>query len=141
MSEQEPTTRPCPLCKEEVKRDAVRCKHCQGTIAAEPTHHGVCPYCKETINPAAIRCFHCKSNLDPRSRSFHAERRSLLRPTVTTARQEPGWGVSYTRPGFRAETCPPAIIDTDPGGHGLGVWVLVEAANGECVYEYAGGTV
>ena len=140
MSDHEPATRPCPLCKEDVKPDAVRCKHCQGTTVAEPTHDGVCPYCKETINPAAIRCFHCKSNLDPRRRYFDPQRRRLLRSTVT-ARQETGPGVSYTRPVLRAETCPPAIIDSDPEGHGLGVWVLVEATNGECVYEYAGGIV
>jgi hypothetical protein len=40
--------------------------------------------------------------------------------------------------------CPPAIIDTDPEGHGLGVWVLVAEHPDEefqCEYEYAGGIV
>ncbi len=116
MSEQEPTTRPCPLCEEEVKRDAVRCKHCQGTIAADPTS-------TLEVAPSVPKEGDCSV-------------RPLL-PPVTN----PGWVVSYTRPRFRAETCPPAITDTDPEGHGLGVWVLVEATNGECVYEYAGGIV
>jgi hypothetical protein len=40
-----------------------------------------------------------------------------------------------------ADACPSAIIDTDPEGHGLGVWVLVESTPDECVYEYAGGIV
>lgn len=38
--------------------------------------------------------------------------------------------------------CPPAILDTDPEGHGLGVWVLVAEHPDEefsCEYEYAGG--
>jgi hypothetical protein len=38
--------------------------------------------------------------------------------------------------------CPPAILDTDPEGHGLGIWVLVAEHPDEefsCEYEYAGG--
>jgi len=38
-----------------------------------------------------------------------------------------------------AATCPPAILDTDPSGTGLGVWVLVEHDDQYCIYEYAGG--
>lgn len=41
-----------------------------------------------------------------------------------------------------ADVCPQAIIDTDPSGTGLGVWVLVDTSDpGFCVYEYAGGIV
>jgi hypothetical protein len=45
-----------------------------------------------------------------------------------------------------ADVCPRAIIDTDPEGHGLGVWVLVDSGTDEdgdeyCAYEYAGGIV
>jgi hypothetical protein len=45
-----------------------------------------------------------------------------------------------------ADVCPPAIIDTDPEGQGLGVWVLVDSGIDEdgdeyCAYEYAGGIV
>ena len=45
-----------------------------------------------------------------------------------------------------ADVCPDAIVDTDPEGHGLGVWVLVESGideNGDryCSYKYAGGIV
>ena len=66
MQDQEATTRQCPFCKEEIKADAVRCKHCQATFPPEkPTHGGVCPFCKEDINPEAIKCMHCKSNLAP----------------------------------------------------------------------------
>lgn len=38
-----------------------------------------------------------------------------------------------------AATCPQAILDTDPSGSGLGVWVLVGTEPGFCIYEYAGG--
>ena len=40
--------------------------------------------------------------------------------------------------------CPAAIVDTDPEGHGLGIWVLVAEHPDEtfqCEYEYAGGIV
>jgi hypothetical protein len=45
-----------------------------------------------------------------------------------------------------AASCPQAIIDTDPEGHGLGVWVLVGSGTDNehgayCEYEYAGGIV
>lgn len=42
-------------------------------------------------------------------------------------------------PQLRAATCPPAILDTDPEGHGVGVWVLVDHDVESCTYEYAGG--
>jgi len=42
-------------------------------------------------------------------------------------------------PQLRAATCPPAILDSDPEGHGLGVWVLVGEDSKYCTYEYAGG--
>jgi hypothetical protein len=44
-------------------------------------------------------------------------------------------------PVAHARSCPRAIIDTDPEGHGLGVWVLVDSTQNECIYKYAGGIV
>jgi hypothetical protein len=36
--------------------------------------------------------------------------------------------------------CPAAILDTAPGGGGLGVWVFKGVdENGACVYSYGGG--
>src|SRR4051794_6011985 len=56
--------RECPFCKEAIKPDATKCKHCGSMLAdAIPQHHGTCPYCKEDIQPSAIKCKHCKSNL------------------------------------------------------------------------------
>lgn len=57
-------TRHCPYCKEEIKSEAIKCKHCGSKLAAEkPSHGGTCPYCKESIHPEAIRCKHCHSML------------------------------------------------------------------------------
>ena len=44
MSEAEYVTRECPFCKEEVKAEAVRCKHCHATILpTEPGHKRYLP--------------------------------------------------------------------------------------------------
>jgi hypothetical protein len=44
-------------------------------------------------------------------------------------------------PAPRARTCPRSIIDTDPEGHGLGIWILVDHDDETCTYKYAGGIV
>lgn len=57
-------TRQCPYCKEQIKSEAIKCKHCGSRIEpARPDHGGTCPLCKESINPEAVVCKHCKSNL------------------------------------------------------------------------------
>lgn len=62
----ESKTRNCPYCREEIKADAVRCKHCRSAVAPEkPAHGGTCPYCKEAIHPEAIKCKHCGSSVGP----------------------------------------------------------------------------
>ncbi len=56
-------TRDCPYCKEEIRDDATKCKHCGSSVAPErPSHEGTCPYCKEQIHSEAIKCKHCKSD-------------------------------------------------------------------------------
>ena len=48
----------------------------------------------------------------------------------------------YGEPLPRADNCPKAIIDTDPEGHGLGIWLLVgKPEPGICEYKYGGGIV
>lgn len=54
----------CPYCKEEIKTEAVKCKHCHSQLSPEqPDHDGTCPFCKEDINLGVIKCKYCKSNL------------------------------------------------------------------------------
>lgn len=56
--------RQCPFCKEHIKAEAVKCKHCGSSVAPErAAHEGTCPFCKEHINPEATICKHCKSLL------------------------------------------------------------------------------
>ena len=63
-SENPSETSACPFCKEQIKPDAVKCKHCgSGLTPTKAVHRGVCPYCKEEIHPDAIKCKHCKSDL------------------------------------------------------------------------------
>lgn len=57
-------TRDCPYCREEIREDALKCKHCGSSVTPErPSHEGACPYCKEQIHPEAVKCKHCKSDL------------------------------------------------------------------------------
>jgi hypothetical protein len=102
MPEQNSAMHQCPFCKEEVKVDAIRCKHCQAMIPAEkPSHQGVCPFCKEKINPEATRCMHCKADFAPtlliRSR---VEQRRRDRFPQRLARNIPG-----------CEDCDPGTIE------------------------------
>lgn len=56
------SVRVCPFCKEDIRSDAVRCKHCRSDIAPErPAHGGTCPYCREQVATEAIKCKHCGS--------------------------------------------------------------------------------
>lgn len=58
------TTRTCPYCREEIKPEAIKCKHCGSSLAADkPSHKGTCPFCKEDIHAEAIKCKHCGSSL------------------------------------------------------------------------------
>jgi hypothetical protein len=58
----EASTKECDFCKEEIRADAIRCKHCGSVVGSPgPTHGGTCPYCKEEINADAIKCKHCGS--------------------------------------------------------------------------------
>lgn len=90
MAKEQAARTECPHCKEEIRADAVLCKHCGARLGARvPEHGGVCPYCKEAIHPEATRCKHCRSDLEAREASgcgcaFPAERQYIgaLRPMM-----------------------------------------------------------
>jgi hypothetical protein len=55
---------------EEIRADAVVCKHCRSRVTGQAAAHGgVCPYCREDINPEATRCKHCGSDFVEREPS------------------------------------------------------------------------
>ena len=67
MATEEAATKDCDYCKEEVRADAVLCKHCGSRLGSSaPDHGGTCPYCKESINPEATRCRYCGSDVSGR---------------------------------------------------------------------------
>lgn len=151
MSDQEPALRVCPYCKEEIKAEALRCKHCHATIRSSgPIHQGICPYCKESINPEAIRCKHCLANLAPAMQTEWRQpyappglvprrqyRRLCAAGTKATQTTLPSTHHSDAEP--RQAPCPATILSSSPDGSGLGVWVLVDWDDQYCEYEYAGG--
>jgi hypothetical protein len=125
----------CPFCKEEVKADAVRCKHCQAAIPPRtPPHEGVCPFCKEGIHPEAIRCRHCKSDLAvlaghkkllPRAAARNTSAELPCEPATTRAAPEHCAG------------CPVDHYGYDLDGH-LVLWVLESCDEKYCIYAPGG---
>jgi hypothetical protein len=49
----------CPACREKIKDDALRCKHCGLDLQVKK-----CPWCAEVIDLNAKKCKHCKSYVD-----------------------------------------------------------------------------
>jgi hypothetical protein len=79
----------------------------------------------------------------PRPARKHDHGLSTARHAIIDFRQQTLPGMRLTLP-FPlcssmedAATCPQSIIDTDPSGSGLGIWVLVGTEPGICIYEYA----
>lgn len=101
-------TRSCPYCKEEIKADAVRCKHCRSDLAPErPSHGGACPYCKESIHPEAIKCRHCGSMLGPERGPAGCAGCGGPPPAMQAANTEPVFESSLpTTPGAAAAAGP-----------------------------------
>lgn len=58
---------------------------------------------------------------------------------VPSGREGYGQPVPGETPPERLARCPAAILDTAPGGGGLGVWLLIEETGEDCVYTYGGG--
>jgi hypothetical protein len=143
VNEQANSTRECPLCREEIRADAVRCKHCHGEVLAEtPGHGGVCPFCKEEIHPEATRCRHCQADLTPAHRL--TGRSSAGRLTLPLSRRH--GRRRYGPAGQRLAATPVVGPDAGnllPGCESCPAWVddngwfgiLVDCDDEGCVYE------
>src|SRR5262249_28450702 len=134
MPDQKSAVRPCPFCKEDVKVDAIRCKHCQATIPAEkPSHGGICPFCKEQINPEAIRCMYCKADLAPSEQ--HPPMRLVTRRQTTAPNLSTRLRVKRRCAGCNATTrADPGCNDVEIDEEG-GTWCFVESSEHYCIYE------
>jgi hypothetical protein len=139
LTQQAPSTRPCPYCKEEVRADAVRCRHCHAAIPpATQAHGGVCPFCREAIHPEATRCKHCLAALGPAGGCAGCP--PADRATLRISR--PRGDRLVVRKLARDQTvlppspeecgCPAAIMD------GSEMWCLVACDEATCSYERCG---
>ncbi len=54
--------KPCPFCKEPVKKDAVLCMHCHQRIAGIRIE--LCPLCREEVLSTDMVCPHCQSKIE-----------------------------------------------------------------------------
>jgi hypothetical protein len=148
MADEEVSTRECPLCREEVRVDALRCKHCQAALVPEqPDHGGTCPFCKEDIKPEAIRCKHCHADLTPgaatsgcgcgggarrirRVPRAASARRFVPRGSAPAGRGRLGnRGVTPALFARRSSVCPEYDIDDD------GTWAYIGETEDDCIYE------
>jgi hypothetical protein len=147
-------TRDCPYCREEVRADALRCKHCQATITPEqPGHGGVCPFCKEQINAEAIRCKHCHADLAPRASTTGgcgggcAGCGGAQPPSTYAARATtPTMGIRRAVP-RNSRAAGSSDLAFDEGTHGAdrgcsdfdideaGTWCFLESSANYCIYE------
>ena len=144
VNDQATSTRECPLCREEIRADAVRCKHCHGEFLLEtPGHGGVCPFCKEEIHPEATRCMHCQADLAPAPRL--RGRSAAHRPTLPLSRRS---GLRRYGPGGQRRAATPVVVGPDAGDlhpscASCPAWVddngwfgiLVDCDDEGCIYE------
>jgi hypothetical protein len=61
----------CPYCKEKIKKNAIRCKHCQSMI--DNVVAELCPFCQEDILSIDKTCPHCKSELNRDNRNINKQ--------------------------------------------------------------------
>jgi hypothetical protein len=114
----ESETRECPYCKEEIKAEAIKCKHCGSSVAPEkPSHGGTCPYCKEQIHVEAIKCKHCGSDLrSGLSSDCGCKQQVTATPQTVTTMMSPVSGLSQaTQQGFETDILRQSNVIVRPG--------------------------
>ena len=106
----DPALRQCPYCKEEIRADAIRCKHCRSSVPAEkPGHGGTCPYCKETIHPEAVKCKHCGSMVGPQAGCGCSDNKTVAASAGSTMQ-----GIAFSRAtGGAGDTLPPPVMTAE----------------------------
>jgi hypothetical protein len=150
MADKASTNRQCPFCREEIRADALRCRHCHAAIVPEhPDHGGTCPFCKEQINPEAIRCKHCQADLAPTTRSAGG--------CAGCGGGQARGGVRYAGGGTRSTVAPRKAVprntraaaersnvlfdeEIDPACAAYdiddaGTWCFIESSEHFCIYE------
>jgi hypothetical protein len=70
-------TRECPHCKESIKPDAIKCKHCESSLLSSPQKEGCgCDDKRESWQSAAIRSDSSSMGSNRPQTSFAARRRA-----------------------------------------------------------------
>lgn len=59
-----PTERKCPFCAEQIKAEAIVCKHCGRDVEPLPAPKNVCPHCGNDAGDSPSQCKYC--GRDPR---------------------------------------------------------------------------
>jgi hypothetical protein len=119
----------CPFCKEQIRPDASKCKHCGSHLEPQgPSHGGTCPFCKEQINPGATKCKYCRSVLlDPTTGSAGIRGNGGFQALATLARligggSPVGGGGFFEDPGHDCwADCTDAYVACRTGGGAVDV--------------------
>lgn len=59
-----PTERKCPFCAEQIKVEAIVCKHCGRDVEPLPAPKNICPHCGNDAGENPAQCSYC--GRDPR---------------------------------------------------------------------------